>query len=213
MMTGQRCFVCGTKQSEDSSASFHRIPKDPERRTLWLKTFGLEEDVIKPSTRICSKHFQGGNAKGIPSLSVGKKLLLHYFSWYYIHTDYIFHAGRRFGSPIKAGERANRAQERETRKFIREHTLTPSTGPVTPTSTTFADDDITENSPNVDTPTEPTASLLARIELLESEITQLKQQPKKTSKRYFRIEDIESDDKLVRFYTGFVSYSVFVRFF
>ena len=53
-------------------------------------------------------------------------------------------------------------------------------------------------------------SLLARIELLES---QLKQQPKTINRSYFRIEDIESDDKLVRFYTGFVSYSVFVKKF
>ena len=53
-------------------------------------------------------------------------------------------------------------------------------------------------------------SLLARIELLES---QLKQQPKTINRSYFRIEDIESDDKLVRFYTGFVSYSVFVKNF
>ena len=52
--------------------------------------------------------------------------------------------------------------------------------------------------------------LLARIELLES---QLKQQPKTINRSYFRIEDIESDDKLVRFYTGFVSYSVFVKIF
>ena len=53
-------------------------------------------------------------------------------------------------------------------------------------------------------------SLLARIELLES---QLKQQPKTINRSYFLIEDIESDDKLVRFYTGFVSYSVFVKNF
>ena len=53
-------------------------------------------------------------------------------------------------------------------------------------------------------------SLFARIELLES---QLKQQPKTINRSYFLIEDIESDDKLVRFYTGFVSYSVFVKSF
>ena len=51
---------------------FHRIPKNSERRNLWLKTFELGVDVIKPSTRICSRHFVGGNAKGMPSSSVGK---------------------------------------------------------------------------------------------------------------------------------------------
>ena len=45
-------------------------------------------------------------------------------------------------------------------------------------------------------------SLLARIEMLESENAQLKAQG--SNKRYFRIEDIQNDDKMVRFYTLFV---------
>ena len=72
LMPGQRCLLSGIQKSEDSTASFHRIPKNSERRNLWLKTFELGVDVIKPSTRICSRHFVGGNAKGMPSSSVGK---------------------------------------------------------------------------------------------------------------------------------------------
>ena len=45
------------------------------------------------------------------------------------------------------------------------------------------------------------SALLARIEVLEAENAQLKSEPQKA---YFRLEDIEHDDNLVRFYTGFV---------
>ena len=33
-MTGYRCCVCGN--SHDPGVSFHRIPKEPEWRALWL---------------------------------------------------------------------------------------------------------------------------------------------------------------------------------
>lgn len=55
------------------------------------------------------------------------------------------------------------------------------------------------------------AVLLARIEMLESENTALRKQPSK--KQHFRIEDIQGDDKLISFYTGFVSFMVFSAFF
>ena len=53
-------------------------------------------------------------------------------------------------------------------------------------------------------------ALLARIEVLEAENAQLKSEPRKA---YFRLEDIEHDDNLVRFYTGFVSFAIFIAFF
>ena len=51
------------------------------------------------------------------------------------------------------------------------------------------------------------SALLARIEVLESEKKQLeaKLSPART---HFRIEQIQHDDGLVRFYTGFVSFFV-----
>ena len=53
-------------------------------------------------------------------------------------------------------------------------------------------------------------ALLATTEALEADNTQLKSQSKK---RQFRIEDIKHDDRLLRFYTGFVSYAAFLAFF
>ena len=53
-------------------------------------------------------------------------------------------------------------------------------------------------------------ALLACIEMLEAENSHLL---KRRSTLYFRIEDIQHDDKLVRFCTGFVSYALFLAFF
>ncbi len=55
------------------------------------------------------------------------------------------------------------------------------------------------------------SALLAKMELLESEHSKVKETLNK--KRYFRIEDIEDSDKLISFYTGFVSYMVLNAFF
>ncbi len=58
-------------------------------------------------------------------------------------------------------------------------------------------------------------ALVARIEALEAENQSLKKQLKEatTKPQYFRIQHIQGRDKLVRFYTGFVSYVVFLAFF
>ena len=113
-MTGHRCCVCGS--ANDPVASFHRIPKEPERRALWLRVFELSEDDIKPCTRVCSRHFPGGDTKKTPNVTLGK----------------------RFASPIKQGPRAKQARGRDELRQLREHSRTPvtpsSNRSVTPTS-------------------------------------------------------------------------------
>ena len=52
-------------------------------------------------------------------------------------------------------------------------------------------------------------TLLTRIRYLEAENNVLKTMK---SKNHFRLNDIKHDDKLVRFYTGFVSYFLCWRF-
>ena len=54
------------------------------------------------------------------------------------------------------------------------------------------------------------AALVARIEMLEAENAKLKSQTE--DQKYFQIECVEHDDKLVCFYTGFVSYTIFIAF-
>ena len=129
--------------------------------------------------------------------------------------DCCIYIGRHFASPIKPGARAERANKRSTDKFIRDHSSTPaphSSKSVTPamiseepgSSSTNEEDQVTSQ---IDVHT----ALLARIELLESENKSLKVAPNK--KHHFCIEDIQHDDKMVLFYTGFVSFRVFSAFF
>lgn len=56
-------------------------------------------------------------------------------------------------------------------------------------------------------------ALLARIESLEAENHSLKHSCNSSSSQLFRIEQIQENDQLVRFYTGFVSYFIFITFF
>ena len=58
-------------------------------------------------------------------------------------------------------------------------------------------------------------ALLARIEALEAENSHLKKKMDGMEQRlkHFRLEQVKHDDKLIRFYTGFVSFAVFLSFF
>ena len=102
-MTGQRCIVCGNTKSSDPSVSFHRLPKDPSKRAEWLELLEIQPDTIKPSTRVCSRHFPHGDANKSPSLSLGK----------------------RFASPLKQDSRAKRAKIREEQRYLHSHSKTP----------------------------------------------------------------------------------------
>ena len=75
-MPGQRCIVCGNSQVKDPDISFHRFSRDPVLRSRWLEVFQLQESDLKPSTRVCSRHFPEGDVKKEPSVSVGKYLVI-----------------------------------------------------------------------------------------------------------------------------------------
>ena len=53
-------------------------------------------------------------------------------------------------------------------------------------------------------------ALLARIKFVEAENVSLKQ---KITSNHFRLEQIQHDNRLVRFYTGFISFAVYLAFF
>ena len=71
-MPGQRSTVCGNTQASDPTASFHRIPKETVIRATWMSLFDLKEEDIKPSTRVCCRHFPNGDAKKMPDMTLGK---------------------------------------------------------------------------------------------------------------------------------------------
>lgn len=101
--------MCGNTRGKDPGVSFHHFPserKNPERREVWLCEFGIQEETVNPDSRVCSTHFPGRNVELSPITTLGK----------------------RFASPIKKGVRAERAEQREEQKCLRElsRTSTPS---------------------------------------------------------------------------------------
>ena len=58
----QTCSVpgCKSRQTRESSASFHRFPADAKRRAAWLNAVGRGSWEPKICDRICSLHFVGG---------------------------------------------------------------------------------------------------------------------------------------------------------
>ena len=150
--------------------------------------FKLTEEDLKPSTRVCSRHFPDGDASKIPNVNLGK----------------------RFASPMKQGPRAKRAKERDELRQLRESSLTSASecshsrsvtpAPSTPTPeihTTVVGEQLSSDYSVHEIPTDPHTSsehieinhaLLTRIEFLEAENASLK--TNKNEKGYFRLEDI-----------------------
>ena len=56
-------------------------------------------------------------------------------------------------------------------------------------------------------------ALLSKIELLEAENKDLKSKLSKVAKKTFSVEDVAGNDGLVKLYTGFTPYSVFLAFY
>ena len=166
--------------------------------------------------RVCSRHFPDGDASKPPVVALGK----------------------RFCSPIKKDSRAKRAKVREERISISRlsHSSASTSRAVTPSSEQHS---CTEPSqlpvcnitpigeqyqPDVtvhELPGEHSSginniiALKARIEYLEAENAFLTLQNEKESNKHspFRIEKIQHDDCLVRFYTGFVTFQILLYFF
>ena len=55
-MTGDACIVCGNTRKKEPKLSFHRFPKDVEKRAKWLKVFKLSESQLNSHT--CSSMLQ-----------------------------------------------------------------------------------------------------------------------------------------------------------
>ena len=226
-MTGETCLLCGNTRKKQPQLSYHRFPTNKEKRALWLKEFKLSEEQLRSHSRVCSRHFRGGDPKNGPERYVGKK----------------------FASPLKKhAPRTERANVRKLNKELQE-SLASSSRSVTPMSSlsTFVSpaSSLASTPPPIEPPliacvgeqldtqysvhelpTSPVAAtsvsseadrslvsraLISRIEYLEAENVRLQCVP--TKPKRFSIEQIRDDDRLMCFYTGFKSYVVFLAFF
>ena len=239
-MPGDSCVVCGNSRKKAPKLSYHRFPTNQAKRSQWLRVFQLDPEVVKPHTRVCSRHFMNGDPINDRQAKIG----------------------RRFASPIKKeSDRTTRAIERQrTKRNLEVQSLLTASSSASESSTSSSrvlcssntsDDhllavtespaeamerdeepmtalvgeqllgdyqviDLPDNgstaqaSSAADQPLVTTA-LLARIEFLEAECSRLQNSASKILR--FGIDQIKHDDCLVSFYTGFPSFAIFLAFF
>ena len=219
----------------------HRIPPKSEavNRQKWLVALNLTEGDVLEHHRICSRHFRNGDTTQIPSLHLGarfaspkkvvsqrcktsrkrKNLSLQYEP-----------AVKQPNTSTKATHEPDAANDTITSEVystpVGEALLTDYCLHELPTETisssdyhhddTFAVDGACSSTP-VTAPAEETqglvhAALTARIEFLEAKNKSLTQQLA-LPKAAFRLADIEHNDVLIRFYTGFPSYEILLFFY
>ena len=95
-MPGDSCVVCGNSRKKAPKLSYHQFPTNQAKRSQWLRVFQLDPEMVKPHTRLCSRHFMNGDPINDPQANIG----------------------RRFASPIKKGsDRTTRAIERQRTKI------------------------------------------------------------------------------------------------
>jgi len=52
---------------------FHCFTNDPKQRERWLQLLEISEDQLTPHSRVCSRHFPGGDSSKDPQLNLGKQ--------------------------------------------------------------------------------------------------------------------------------------------
>lgn len=72
------CFVSGcTNSNHDDLWSFHRIPKEPKAREIWIKNIGRPAPKNWDHVRICGRHFidnKPTKANPYPVLHMGREV-------------------------------------------------------------------------------------------------------------------------------------------
>ena len=232
-MPGDSCIVCGNSRKKAPQLSYHRFPTNQAKRSQWLRVFELDPEVVKPHTRVCSRHFMNGDPKNDPQANIG----------------------RRFASPIKKGsDRTTRAIERqharrnlEMQSILTANSSASGSSSSSSTSalahlptvtespaeamekdaepmTALVGEQLLDDYQVIDLPDDGstaktcsadqhlvTTALLARIEFLEAECSKLHNSERKG--QHFGIDQIKHDDCLVSFYTGFLPLLYFRHFF
>ena len=224
------CIVCGHTKAkapgETKDVSLFRFPADQSRKEQWLKALGLKASDITKNSRICSRYFLNGDSARVPLLDIGKR----FASPKKLHSKRSTRSASISPSPVPSTKRRALSMSSSPQ-------LSPSssTVDVSEADNSNADqesliasigeplltDYVVHELPDIeDTYTLSFSekevlnrALLARVEFLEAENQKLKDSASTTQPKHFRLEDIANDDSLVRFYTGFPSYEIFVAVF
>ena len=231
--------MCGNTRAKDPSVSLHRFPKEKTKRQRWLQALGLKDDDIGSHDRVCSRHFPEGDAKSHdPQLNLGKRFASPKKRW----TGRAKRAKRREGARILFDEESHSTtstkdpssgsasandgegverrpllvaevgEQLETDYLLYELPTDDSLSTATSSgalSSPFSSVSASDNSTRVLVD----KALLSRIELLEAENKDLKFKLSKMSRKTFSVEDVAGNDDLVKLYTGFTTYSVFLAFY
>ena len=220
-MPSNTCIVCGSTKRKGENVSMFWIPSDPGLKQLWLDALGLKE--AKSHVRVCSRHFLHGNSSNVPSLNIGK-----WFASPKKDFERSARAKKRaFVSPVPTATPSEAHCSQSTPSESRESSVVAQT----PLSTTdeeslfvpIGEPILSDSSYSIhelpseqEQEKESTIPLKAKIEFLEAETS-----PDSSavyavacsSSSHFRVEHTANDDNLMKFYTGFHSYSLFLRFF
>ena len=221
------CICCGHVKGKGGKVAMfclpmdktrrHRLPMDKTRRQQWINALNLTEEEVNEHTRVCSRHFLHGDSSNTPSLDFGKC----------------------FASPKKLNtERSRRVLKRarcsvstssltatpasSCAPSMSVSTLSPELGSTTedePMSVAVGEQLLSDygvhelplqtSSNESDTGT----ALSARVEYLEAETKHLRNLTDTQKMPMFRMEEIADNDSLIKFYTGFASYILFLNFF
>ena len=230
----QRCpdipVVCESTSSKDPSVSFHRFPGvNDARRARWLHVFGMDESQLKLQSRVCSRHFPNGDCSKEPVLSSWKrfappiKLKHPRAKRAKVRETNKTLATLRSSMPLPVRSStpvempvsddvslltSPIGEQLETNYEVHE---LPSEGDSTSDCPSSRRSTSVHDASSQGAEVLVNNALLARIESLQAKNCCLKASC--ISSQPFRIEQIQENDQLVRFYTGFVSYFIFITFF
>ena len=240
-MPGDRCVVCGNTRQKDRNISLHRLPRKQPKRQRWIEALDIAEEDLKGFHRVCSRYFPDGDATKDPQLNLGKRFASPKKRWTSraIRADkrreLFSKAAEIDGSEDKregqespsqssaVGERSKASsppvmvaeigEQLETDYQVHDLPADDSISVATASTSSVSHfSSVSKDNSNSDTSVLVNKALLSRIEYLEAEIKSLTHSSE-SHITPFRVECISCDDKLVKFYTGFSTYDVFMEFF
>ena len=223
------CACCGYRKGKGASnVAMYRFPADKTKLQQWLKALQLPASHINEHSRICSRHFLHGDSANIPERVIfGKRSA----SPKQTATDRSKRARKRATcststtpSPTPPIQRPRPLPQLHSVSVesADEHNVDGSSlsgimsvSPGEPLLSDYGIHELPPFSSKLDSESGMSeTALFARIEFLEAETKRLMSLiDTKMVPQLFRIEQIANNDALIRFYTGFVSYELLLKFF